>query len=183
VARWRGAYAPVDYGGRRYGLRVHEFRRFAELPRRSGASFELALDIDPAEVDDLALLRANAWVLVPPASVADTPRAYRRYLQHSQAELMVAKGMYVESRSGWLSERSLCYLACGRPVLAQDTGLGDLYPVGQGLVTFTDIDDASAGVEAIEQNLQQHSDAARALAETHFDSDLVLGRLLDRVAG
>jgi hypothetical protein len=183
VARWRGAYAPVDYDGHRYGLRVHELRRFAGLPGRAGGSFELALDIHPDEREDLALLRSNGWKLVDPVSVAGTPEAYRRYLQASQAELMVAKGMYVDSRSGWLSERSICYLASGRPVLAQDTGLGELYPVGQGLLTFTDLEQAVAGAGAIRAAPQQHAEAARALAEAHFDSDLVLTRLLDRVAG
>jgi hypothetical protein len=130
VARWRGAYGPVDFEGRRYGLRVHEFRRFASLPRATGAPFELALDIHPAEVDDLALLREGGWQLVDPAEAARTPAAYRAFIEGSGAELMVAKGMYVQSRSGWFSERSICYLATGRPVLAQDTGLGGLYPVG-----------------------------------------------------
>ncbi len=181
VARWRGAYAPVDYDGHRYGLRVHEFRRFVDLPRRSGASFELALDIDPAETEDRALLHANGWVLVDPTFVAATPEGYRRYLQASQAELMVAKGMYVDSRSGWLSERSICYLASGRPVLAQDTGLGELYPVGDGLLTFTDLEQAVAGVEAIRAAPEHHAAAARAMAEEHFDSDRVLTRLLARV--
>jgi hypothetical protein len=182
VGRWRGAYGPIDHGGRRYGLRVHEFRRFAALPLRSGGDFELALDIHPDETSDLELLRTNGWTLTDPVPVACTPDAYRRYLQASQAEVMIAKGMYVDSVSGWFSERSICYLASGRPVLAQDTGLADLYPVGDGLVTFTDLDEAVAGVEAIRAAPDHHSQAARALAEEHFDSDRVLTRLLDEVA-
>jgi hypothetical protein len=94
---------------------------------------------------------------------------------------MVAKEMYVASRSGWLSERSLCYLASGRPVLAQDTGLEELYPTGEGLVTYTTLDEAVAGVESIRAEPAAHAAAARALAEEHFDSDRVLGRLLDRM--
>ena len=133
VASWRGAYGPVDYDGHRYGLRVHQFRRFAELPRLAGARFELALDIHPDERDDLALLRGGGWALVDPSrGGGDARRATARYLQGSGAELMVAKGMYVDSRSGWFSERSICYLARGRPVLAQDTGFGELLPGGRG---------------------------------------------------
>jgi hypothetical protein len=94
---------------------------------------------------------------------------------------MVAKEMYVASRSGWFSERSACYLASGRPVLAQDTGLEGLLPTGEGLVTFSDLDDAAAGVEAITGDWQRHARAARDLAEKYFDSDVVLGRLLDVV--
>ena len=78
---------------------------------------------------------------------------------------MVAKEMYVASRSGWFSERSVCYLASGRPVLAQDTGLDELLPTGEGLVTFTDLDEAVAGVEAIAGDWQRHARAARDLAE------------------
>lgn len=182
VGRWRGAYGPIDFEGHRYGLRVHEFRRFAKLPRASGARFELALDIDPAETADLALLADGGWRLVDPARAGRTPSAYRDWIARSAAEYMVAKGMYVDTRSGWFSERSICYLASGRPVLAQDTGLGDLYPLGEGLIAFSTLDEAVAGVEAIRSDHGRHARAARALAAEHFDSDRVLARLLERLA-
>jgi hypothetical protein len=182
VARWRGAYGPVDYDGRRYGLRVHEFRKFAALPRATAARFELALDIHPAETADLDLLDDGGWALVDPAEVGDTADSYRAYIGGSAAEFMVAKGMYVESRSGWFSERSICYLATGRPVLAQDTGLGDLYPVGEGLVAFSTLEEAVGGVEEIRANYARHARAAREIAEAHFDSDKVLGRLVEHLA-
>ncbi len=181
VASWRGAYGPVDYGGHRYGLRVHEFRRFAALPRLTGARFELALDIHASEVADIERLRAGGWRLVDPGTVASTPLAYRRYLARSGAELMVAKGMYVDTRSGWFSERSICYLATGRPVLAQDTGLAGLYPLGEGLIAFRSLDEAVAGVEELCAHPERHRKAARALAEEYFDSDRVLTRLVDRI--
>lgn len=182
VARWRGAYGPVDFEGRRYGLRAHEFRRFATLPRATTSRFDLALDIHPDEAADLALLTRLGWRLVDPAVAARTPAAYRAWIEGSRAEFMVAKGMYVQSRSGWFSERSTCYLATGRPVLAQDTGLGDLYPTGKGLVTFTTPEEAAAGVDAIRADPAGHAAAARELAEEHFASDIVLGALLDRLA-
>src|SRR5204862_601048 len=89
VASWRGAYGPVDHDGRRYGLRVHQFRRFAQLPRLAGGGFGLALDIDAADAGDARLLRAGRWQLVGPAAVAATPRAYRRYVQAPAREGMV----------------------------------------------------------------------------------------------
>jgi glycosyltransferase involved in cell wall biosynthesis len=95
---------------------------------------------------------------------------------------MVAKGMYVDSRSGWFSERSICYLASGRPVLAQDTGIGRLYPTGTGLVTFRSVEEAAEGVEAVMSDYTRHASGARELAEEYFDSDRVLPRLLDLVA-
>jgi hypothetical protein len=178
VASWRGAYGPIDYRGQRYGLRVHEFRRFAGLPRVTGRPFELALAIHPDETNDLALLREAGWTLVAPRDVASAPGTYRDFVAESTGELMVAKGMYVDTRSGWFSERSICYLASGRPVLAQDTGLADLYPLGRGLVPFATLEEAAAGMEAILADYDGHARDARALAEAHFDSDLVLTRLL-----
>jgi hypothetical protein len=182
VGRWRGAYGPVDFEGHRYGLRAHEFRRFAQLPRASGATFELAMDIHSAETPDLELLADTGWRLTDPARAGASPASYRAYIEDSAAEFMVAKGMYVDSASGWFSERSICYLASGRPVLAQDTGLADLYPLGDGLVTFSTLDEAVAGVDSIRSHPERHARAARALAEEHFDSDKVLARLLERLA-
>jgi hypothetical protein len=185
VASWRGAYDPVEYAGKRYGLRVHEFRRFARLPALTGRAFELALAIHAAEAPDLALLRDTGWSLVDPSEVATTPAGYRAFIAESTAELMIAKGMYVQARSGWFSERSICYLASGRPVVAQDTGLRGLHPLGSGLLAFDTLDQAAACVESIAGDYARHSADARAIAEEVFDSDRVLGRLLvhlDRVA-
>jgi hypothetical protein len=181
VASWRGAYGPVMYEGRTYGLRVHEMRRFAELPRLAGGEFELALDIHPADAADARRLERGGWRLVAPVGVASTPGDYRRYVQRSGAELMVAKQMYVATRGGWLSERSLCYLASGRPVLAQDTAFAECHPAGEGLLTFGTVDEALAGVEAIRADPARHAAAARELARERFCSDRVLTRLLDRV--
>ncbi|MGI8825505.1 MAG: hypothetical protein ACR2JC_07660 [Chloroflexota bacterium] len=178
VVTWRGAFGPLEYRGKTYGLRVHEFRKFVELPRESGQVFELALDIHRDEVKDLALLTGNGWSLVDPSIVAGDPCTYRAYIQDSGAELMVAKNMYVETASGWFSDRSICYLASGKPVLAQDTGLAQRYPVGIGLLTFVTLEDARAGVAEIAGNYDRHAAAARELAESHFDSNKVLPRLL-----
>jgi hypothetical protein len=178
VASWRGPFGPIEYRGKTYGLRVHEFRRFADLPRRTGRRFELALDIHPDETRDLALLDENGWVRVDPRAVAGTPHQYQAYVAGSTAEFMVAKNLYVQTGGGWFSDRSTCYLATGRPVLAQDTGLKELYPTGEGLITFTTPEEAAAGVEAIDRDYARHSRAARAIAEEFFDSDKVLTRLL-----
>jgi hypothetical protein len=181
VATWRNPYGTVTWNGKTYGSRVHEFRKFIELPRLVDADFELALDIHPAETDDLALLERNGWRLVDPRRVAGTPDAYRSYIQGSAAEFCVAQNIYVETRSGWISDRSLCYLASGKPVLAQDTGFSDNYPVGEGLIPFTTLEEAAAGVEEIQQSYERHSKAARELAEQHFDARKVMARLLERL--
>jgi hypothetical protein len=181
IASWRGMYSPLVQDGRRYGLRVHEFRRFIEHPRVSRQRFELALAIGAEERNDLQLLNSNGWRLADPATVAGDPWDYRRYIQGSLAEFTVAKGMYVQAKSGWFSDRSICYLASGKPVVAQDTGLDALYPGGEGLLTFKDPDDARAAVEEVGGNYARHARAARELAEDRFDSSKVLGRLLSKL--
>ena len=181
VGSWRGPFGPLEYGGRTYGLRAHEFRRFFELPDLTGARFEVALDIDEAEVEDLRRLREHGWTLADPRQEAADPWRYREYIRSSGAELMIAKNLYVDTRSGWFSDRSACYLATGRPVLAQDTGLDGLVPSGEGLVTFTTLEEAAAGAEAIGADYARHSRAAREIAVDHFSADRVLPRLLERL--
>jgi hypothetical protein len=183
VGSWRGPYDPVEFEGRRFGLRAHELRKLLALPRQVGVEFELALEIDPADAADVEALRENGWHLVDPAAVAADPKSYRRYIQGSSAELMVAKEIYVETRSGWFSERSLAYLASGKPVLAQDTGFAERYPTGEGLLAFNGLEEARAGVEAICAEPERHAHAAREVAAEHFESGKVLGRLLEAVAG
>lgn len=181
VGSWRGAYGPIEWGGRTYGLRVHEFRKFVDLPDLSGLQFELALDIDDSETRDLDLLRAHGWELVDPARVACDPVVYQRYVADSKAEFVVAKNLYVDTRSGWFSDRSASYLASGKPVVAQDTGLDGLYPLGEGLIAFRTVDEAAAAVHEIAGDYRRHARAARALAEAYFDSDLVLANLVEAV--
>ena len=82
---------------------------------------------------------------------------------------------------GWISDRSLCYLASGKPVLAQETGFSRHYPTGEGLITYSTLEEAVAGVEEITRGPDRHARAARALAEEYFDSDKVLGRLLQKL--
>jgi hypothetical protein len=181
IVSWRGPFAPVEFNGKTYGLRVHEFRKFLELPRPSGKAFELALDIHANETADLARLADNGWSLVDPRQVACDPESYQQYIQNSWAEFMVAKEMYVKTRSGWFSDRSICYLASGKPVLAQDTHLKHLYPTGEGLLVFSTLDDALAGVSELARNYARHARAARQIAEECFDSDKVLRRLLSKL--
>jgi hypothetical protein len=182
VGSWRGPYNPIEFEGHRFGLRAHELRKLMALPREVDAELELALEIDQADTADIEALEENGWRLVDPAVVAADPESYHRYIQDSLAELMVAKGIYVETRSGWFSERSLAYLASGKPVLAQETGFGERYPTGEGLLAFSDLEEARAGIEAIRSHPRRHARAAREIAAEHFEAGKVLGRLLEAVA-
>jgi hypothetical protein len=181
VGSWRGPYDQLEFQGRVLGLRAHEFRRFANLPRRLNATFRVALEIDPSDERDIALLRWGGWQLVDPTHVAAEPSAYLRFVQASRAELSVAKGIYVELRSGWLGDRTVCYLAHGKPALVQDTDLAPHYPLGEGLLVFRTIEDAVDGVRRIEAAYTAHARAARELAAAEFESGRVLGRLVEEV--
>jgi hypothetical protein len=179
VANWR-AYGSIRYGGVFYGQKAHALRSLMELPRVAREPVRLALTIHPDERDDLASLRAGGWVLVDPLQSAGTPDRYRRFIGDSFAELGVAKAGYVEARCGWFSDRSACYLASGRPVLAQETGFSRYLPTGAGLRAFSTLDEAAEGLRAIRRDYRWHSRAARALALNRFDSDIVLASLLQR---
>ena len=181
VATWRGPYGPVQYGGRTFGLKVHEFRKFIALPERASQTFEIALDIDPAEEKDLSSLYRHGWQIVDPKVVVPDPVAFRQYVQTSGAEFSVAQGIYVETESGWFSDRTVRYLASGKPTLVQDTGFSRNYPVGDGLMPFRTLDQAVAAAERVSRDYDRHCRAARALAEECFDSDKVLGQLIDEV--
>ena len=178
VASWRGSYGPVPYRGKTYGLRVHEFRKFVSMPLLTAQPFEAALDIHPADAADRTALEQNGWKLVDPRIASSDPWKYREYIAGSNAEFTVAKNMYVETRSGWFSDRSICYLASGKPVLVQDTGLGRLYPAGKGLMTFNCLGEAASCVQELSRDYRAHATAARGIAEEYFDSNKVLCRLL-----
>jgi hypothetical protein len=181
VASWRGPYGPLVHDGRALGLKVHEFRKVLDLPRRVPYAFEVALAIHPADGKDLRLLGANGWHVVDPRAAAADPCAFRRYVQASGAEFSVAQGVYAGTSSGWFSDRTVRYLASGKPALVQDTGFGRNLPVGEGLLAFRTVEEAAAGARAIARDYDRHCRAARALAEAYFDSDKVLGRFLDEV--
>jgi hypothetical protein len=182
LANWR-SYGSIESGGAFYGQKAHSLRRLVDLPGRSAERFVLALAIHPDEAADLQALDTGGWELADPRHVAGTPASYRRFIAGSKAELGVAKDGYVVARCGWFSDRSACYLASGRPVLAQDTRLAGALPVGEGLLTFGDTDGALAALAALASDYEAHAAAARGVAEAHLDSRIVLGRLLQELGG
>jgi hypothetical protein len=182
VADWWGQ-PYLEFGGQVLGPKREEFMKFITVPAESRAKIELALDIPPDDAD-LAVLHAHGWDVSSPALV-ESVAEYRDWVSGSLGEFSCTKGVYVGTRSGWFSDRSAAYLACGRPVILQDTGFSDVLPTGEGLLTFRTIEEAVAAIEAVGADYRRHARAARQLAREYFDSSVVLPRLLHRsdVAG
>ena len=103
---------------------------------------------------------------------------YADFIRASRGEFTVAKDIYVRPNSGWFSDRSVCYLAAGRPVVTMQTGFSKFYPVGAGLFGFSTMDEVLAALDAIAGDYAAHSKAARELAMEYFASDRVVSRLL-----
>lgn len=181
IASWRGPYGPIQHGSTTFGLKVHEFRKLIDLPQRAAAEFEIALDIHPADARDLHLLRGHGWRVVDPRRVVPDPQSFDDYILGSDAECSAAQGIYVATNSGWFSDRTVQYLAAGKPALVQDTGFSHTFPIGEGLIAFRTVEEAVRGVDAIQRDPRRHQQASRALATEFFDSNMVIGRLLDEV--
>jgi len=173
VVRWQG-FREARFAGMAYGQRDQEFARYLDLPRRTNQPLRLALmGTQPGN------LTAHGWEVAAGEIISRTPSSYREFIQHSRAEFSVPKHGYVASRCGWFSDRSVCYLASGRPVLIEDTGLSDWLPAGEGLVTFHEPESAVAGMERINADYHRHRLAARRLAEQYFATDRVLPAFLE----
>jgi hypothetical protein len=184
VAKWRGPgpHGRMDSIGLHFGDKADELRKVIELPRRVRQTFELALNIELSDREDRDALESYGWRLVDPAVDASDPESFRHYIQTSGAEFSVAKGAYAATASGWFSDRTTRYLASGKPALVQDTGFSRVIPTGEGLCVFRTLDEAVQGVERIHRDYTGHCEAARQIAETFFDSDLVLARFADEIA-
>jgi hypothetical protein len=158
------------------GNKDQEFIKYIDLPSRTPQRFELAIN-GPQK-----LLREHGWETVDAMRVSRTPSEYRDFIYGSKAEFGVAKHTYVATRSGWFSDRTECYLASGRPALVQDTGWTDHLPSGEGLLSFSNIEEAAAGIDSINLDYARHTRRAGEIAREYFDARIVLPRLLDEAS-
>jgi hypothetical protein len=175
VANW-SAYEGVEHDGIVYGQKDTEFLRLVDLPGRVPMPLVAALDGAGAAADTF---RDAGWEIVAGSEVSDTLDDYRAFIAGSQAELSPAKHGYVASHSGWISDRTACYLAAGRPAVVQDTSIHDAIETGRGLLTFSDADEAVSALEDVASDLHGHARAARELVNRHFDHRSVLPRVVD----
>lgn len=178
VANWRSS-GSFEYEGMFIGQKVHSLRELIGLQARTSERFLLALRIHPDETKDLEALALNGWNLVDPTEVSSTPARYQAFVQGSKAEFGLVQKGCVTAPCGWFSDRSACYLASGRPVIAQDTGFGRWLPTGEGVFAFDGEEGALDAIEALNRDYPRHARAAREIAQEYFDSDRVLSRVLE----
>lgn len=179
VMNWT-SFKNLEYEGRSYGQKDVEFMRFLDLPSKvSPTALEVAMGHGKTRRGPRDLLEHRGWRVVDAGDVCRDLDGYRAYIESSKAEWTVAKQGYVVGQSGWFSGRSACYLAAGRPVVVQDTGFSPVIPVGEGVLAFRTVEEAIEGIREVEASYARHSEAARSVAEQYFDSEKVLGRLLE----
>jgi hypothetical protein len=180
IASW-GGYSDLQFEGEWYRSKYAEFPRFTALPRAVGVPLEVVLKGHGPNDERVGQLRANGWQVAAAADVADLS-AYQNFIARSRAEIGIAKNAYVKAHSGWFSERAAHYLASGRPVLHQSTGFERHLPTGEGLFAFNTVEDAVAGIEAIDRDYDRHCRAARELAAAYLDYRRVLPAILEACA-
>ena len=175
VMSWT-AYGSVDYQDVTYGQKNLEMLKFLDLPRRAGNVFEIALGGVGAPAQQL---QEAGWVITEALAATRSVDAYLKYISNSRGEFSVAKDAYVKTRCGWFSDRTVAYLASGKPVIVQDTGFKESLPCGEGLFAFETAAEAVHAVEEVGKNYERHCQAARQVAEAYFNANKVLRGMLE----
>jgi hypothetical protein len=157
------------------------FMGFLDLPQRTSQPLELALCLGnkPHDFADRQMLERCGWRVRHAFDVSRTPAMYQSYVQKSRGEFSCAKPTCMKFHGGWVSDRTLCYLASGKPVVVQHTGPSSILPKGEGMFRFSTIEEAVGAFDAINADYERHCRAAREIAEAHFDSKQVVERILN----
>ena len=177
VANW-SAYGNVTYGGEIYGQKDVEFERLIHLPRH--VPCPLTIKASGISMVTANRFRSAGWNIEPPDDINSDLDAYRDFIISSAGEFSPAKGGYIKSRCGWISDRTVCYLAAGRPVVIADTGDRTFNQCDSGVSTFQTLEEAASAVCRTVDAYEEHVSSAREIARTRFDSGLVLDQLLTR---
>jgi len=176
---WYG-YPQVEYDGGWYGNKSEEFNKLVGLPRKTKEKLEIATDLQPGD-ETAHLFSSHGWNLIDVRPLNTPWQRYRDYLAQSRGEFCVAKQGYVLSRCGWFSDRSVTYLALGRPVILQETGWTDFYPQGEGLLSFHDEASAAVALDEVGKDPVRHARAARQIAEKYCSAPVVVNQFLETI--
>jgi hypothetical protein len=178
ITTWHNKGKNLEWRGDTwYWTKDREFEKFLDLPQLRPCVFELATGVGE-EVQ--RLLRDNGWRQIDSVGISGDAERYRSYIQQSRAEFTVARDQYVRPNTGWFSDRSVCYLAAGRPVITQETGFSKFIPSGKGLFGFKTAEDILRAVDLIEADYEGNCHAAREIAAEYFGAEKVLGSLMKR---
>jgi hypothetical protein len=176
VATWKNVGKDIHFRGETYFWSKHlNFLRVIDLPSRTRQPLEMALEVDDPAARDL--LTRNGWILTDAFQVSRDLTTYQRHIQRSRGEFTVAKDLVARTRSGWFSDRSVCYLAAGKPVVTQDTGFGKYIPAGVGLLAFETVEEAAAALDEVNRDYERHCREAGRIAQEYFAADRILSQL------
>lgn len=178
IMSWNTYARGIAHEGRTYGAKEREFPKLERVPKLAGVRCAVSVASHTAPREQW---RAGGWEIRDAGKDSATVERYREFIQQSRGELSVAKNTYVDTRCGWFSCRTACYLAAGRPAVVQDTGWSEFLPAGDGLLAFDDEAGAVAALRTVENNYVRHSQAAAEIATKHLDHARVLGELLDTI--
>jgi len=156
------------------------FFGIADLPRHTRQPLELALHLGDGDAADREAMEQRGWRVRHSREVARTPEQYRAYIQQSRGEFSAAKPSCARFQNAWVSDRTLCYLASGKPAVVQHTGPSSFLPDGEGLLRFTTVAEAAAALDAVNADYPRHCRAARELAATYFDAGRATRDILAR---
>jgi hypothetical protein len=180
ISSWYGDTEFHDGKSWRPNNKRDGFLPYLELPRYTDQPLELALCLGEDEDEERAQLEQRGWRVVHAYDVSSTPEDYQRYIQSSRGEFSCAKPSCAALQNAWVSDRTLCYLASGRPAVVEHTGPSRILPDAEGLFRFRTLDEAARHLETAAADYERHSLLARALVEEHFDAKNVLRGVLER---
>jgi hypothetical protein len=178
VTHWWGS--TFEFQGRTINEEKQvSFLEYKDLPSRTAVRLELAICLAEHYDEWRTRLEPLGWKIREAWDVSATPDQYRAYVRQSRGEFSCVKPSCMTLANAWISDRTLCYLASGKPAVVQHTGTSSFLPDAEGLFRFRDMDEAVAAFSAIESDYERHSRLARELAE-QFDARRVVARVLER---
>ncbi len=178
VMSWGYFGGPLVYRGVYYEAKVKEFEKFEMLPARVTIPLTMAINSWKAPVADL---EQKGWKIVNGVETSATPELYWDFIARSKGEWSIAKNVYVDTRSGWFSCRTACYLAAGRPAVVQDTAWSRYIPSGKGVIAFTTFEECVRAMEEMSAHYAEHAAAAYEIAREYLAPDKVLPPMLDAI--
>ena len=156
------------------------FFDFIDLPRITDQPLELALFLAESDGADRRSLEEHGWRVRNSPEIAGSPEQYRAYVQRSRGEFSWAKASCMKFQNAWISDRSLCYLASGKPVVVQHTGPSNFLPDGEGMFRYRTTAEAARAFDSINADYEHHCRLARQIAEEYFDAETVVNDILER---